>query len=178
MRAGLRIRRMKDVLPDHLRAGLTIVFCGTAAGTASAARRAYYAGPGNLFWPMLHETGLTERLLVPEQFALLNNYRIGLTDVAKKTSGSDNSLRKQDFCVESFTERMESTRPKLIAFNGKKAASVVLQRPTHAIGYGLQDESLGESRLFVLPSTSGSGRKYWDKTHWVELARVAREAEF
>jgi len=40
------------VLPDVLTPGLQVVFCGTAAGTASAKRGAYYAGPGNQFWPM------------------------------------------------------------------------------------------------------------------------------
>jgi TDG/mug DNA glycosylase family protein len=166
-----------DVLPDHLRSGLIVVFCGTAAGTASAARKAYYAGPGNMFWPTLHETRLTERLLVPEEFTRLNEYGIGLTDVAKKVSGSDDSLRNTDFSVDSFRERMASTRPKLIAFNGKKAASAVFEMPTRAIRYGLQEQSLGESRVFVLPSTSGSGRKYWDKAYWMDLARIVKETE-
>jgi TDG/mug DNA glycosylase family protein len=161
-----------DMLPDHLRPGLVIIFCGTAAGTASAMCKAYYAGPGNLFWPTLHETGLTDRLLGPEEFTLLNEYGSGLTDVAKKTSGSDDSLRKEDFCVGSFRERM--AKPKLIAFNGKKAASVVLQKPTRAIRYGLQEQRFLESRVFVLPSTSGTARKYWDKAHCVDLARLAK----
>ena len=40
-----------------------IVFCGTAAGTVSAARGAYYAHPQNRFWSALHAIGLTPRLL-------------------------------------------------------------------------------------------------------------------
>lgn len=37
------------VLPDLLRPGLRVVFCGTAAGAASALSGAYYAGRGNRF---------------------------------------------------------------------------------------------------------------------------------
>ena len=164
-----------DVLDDVLCCGLTIVFCGTAAGDDSAARKAYYAGPGNLFWQTLYEIRLTERLLAPEEFTSLNQYRIGLTDLAKKTSGLDDSLTMKDFDVDRFRSRIASTKPKLIAFNGKKAASVVFERPTHSIRYGLQEQSFGGCRAFVLPSTSGSGRRYWDKIHWFELARIAEE---
>ena len=44
---------MAEVLPDILQPGLRVVFCGTAAGRASAKARAYYAGPGNSFWKTL-----------------------------------------------------------------------------------------------------------------------------
>ena len=48
--AGVR----NPVLPDLLGPGLRIVFCGTAAGTVSAARGAYYAHPQNRFWSALY----------------------------------------------------------------------------------------------------------------------------
>jgi TDG/mug DNA glycosylase family protein len=37
------------VLPDVLAPNLAIIFCGTAVGSVSAQRRAYYAGPGTVF---------------------------------------------------------------------------------------------------------------------------------
>ena len=54
-----------SVLPDVLAPGLRAVFCGTAAGTKSAIAGAYYAGPGNKFWPTLHAIGLTPRRFAP-----------------------------------------------------------------------------------------------------------------
>ena len=163
-----------DVLPDHLRPDLRIVFCGTAAGKASALRGAYYAGPGNLFWRTLHQAGFTRQLLQPHEFRLLNDFDIGLTDVAKKASGADAILTESDFCVDGFRRRMDRTTPAFIAFNGKKAASVILGKSTRQISYGLQTETLGISKLFVLPSTSGSGRRYWNEAYWFELARLAQ----
>ena len=45
------------ILPDVLQPGLALVFCGTAAGKRSAAERAYYAHPGNMFWRALPAGG-------------------------------------------------------------------------------------------------------------------------
>jgi TDG/mug DNA glycosylase family protein len=39
-----------SVLPDVLKPGLKVVFCGTAVGNKSARASAYYAGRGNQFW--------------------------------------------------------------------------------------------------------------------------------
>ena len=44
---------MTDVLSDLLQHSLRIVLCGTAAGTTSAAARAYYAHRQNKFWKRL-----------------------------------------------------------------------------------------------------------------------------
>ena len=66
------------VLPDLLKPGLKIVFCGTAAGNVSAARGAYYAHPQNRFWTALHAFGLTPRKLRPEDYAELPQWGLGL----------------------------------------------------------------------------------------------------
>jgi TDG/mug DNA glycosylase family protein len=70
------------VLPDLIRPGLKVILCGTAVGNVSAQRGAYYAGPGNRFWQILADTGLTPRLLKPEEYRLLPSFGIGLTDLA------------------------------------------------------------------------------------------------
>ena len=62
------------MLDDVLEPGLSVVYCGTAAGTRSAAVRQYYAGRGNKFWPILHEVVLTPRLLAPSEYLLLPKY--------------------------------------------------------------------------------------------------------
>lgn len=65
------------VLPDILRPGLRLIVCGTAAGRAWAARKAYYAGRGNRFWEVIHRVGLTPELLSPEDCPTLLQYGIG-----------------------------------------------------------------------------------------------------
>ena len=68
---------MTDVLSDLLQHSLRIVLCGTAAGTTSAAERAYYAHRQNKFWKILHATGLTPELLQPRQYRSLLQHGIG-----------------------------------------------------------------------------------------------------
>ena len=83
----------KHVLPERLRPGLDLVFCGTAAGRQSALTGTYYAHPQNRFWRTLHEVGLTPRLFHPHEYELLWEHGIGLTDIAKFASGMDRHFR-------------------------------------------------------------------------------------
>ncbi|WOH50354.1 uracil-DNA glycosylase family protein [Bradyrhizobium sp. sBnM-33] len=80
---------MTDVLSDLLQHSLRIVLCGTAAGTTSAAERAYYAHRQNKFWKILYETRLTPEPLQPHQYRDLLQHRIGLTDLVKAGVGMD-----------------------------------------------------------------------------------------
>jgi TDG/mug DNA glycosylase family protein len=116
------------ILPDVISAKLRVVFCGTAAGAASARASAYYAGPGNAFWSTLHEIGLTSVLLAPTEYPRLLGYGIGLTDLCKLRSGSDRSIGSGGFDVARLVSTMTRYRPTMLAFNGKKAAQIALGR--------------------------------------------------
>ena len=162
-------RTERHILPDLLQPGLALVFCGTAAGRRSAAERAYYAHPGNLFWRALFEAGLTPRLLVPPEFPLLLDYGIGLTDLAKRHSGNDDELPRDAFDAPALVAKIERHAPRLLAFTSKNAARSALG---HAVGYGLQGETIGDTRLVVLPSPSGQARGHWDLAPWLALSEL------
>jgi TDG/mug DNA glycosylase family protein len=153
-----------------LEPGLRVVFCGTAAGEVAARVGAPYAGPGNRFWWVLHEVGLTPRLLEPREFRELPRLGIGLTDVAKHAVGGDSTLRASDFDSAAVVEKMERYRPGVLAFVGKRAAGEVLRRKPR--GYGEQDVTIDLTRVWVLPSTSGAARGFWDVAPWEALART------
>ena len=156
---------IRDVLAPDLR----VVFCGTALGARSAQVGAYYAGRGNRFWTTLHEIGLTPVVLRPEEYARVLDYGIGLTDICKTRSGSDEQIGRDAFDVPRLRASLERCSPAWIAFNGKNAASAVLGRH---VDYGEQAEKLGGVRSFVLPSTSGAARRYWDSGWWRALAKA------
>jgi TDG/mug DNA glycosylase family protein len=158
---------VKEVLPDLLRPGLKVVFCGTAAGTASAKARAYYAGPGNAFWQALHLTGLTPVELVPAEFERLPEFGIGLTDICKIAYGSDAEVGVAEFDAAGLQEKIATAEPTYLAFNGKNAARGALERD---VAYGLQEEQLGGAAVWVLPSTSGAARRFWKIEPWRQLA--------
>ena len=158
-----------NVLRDVLTRDLDVVFCGTAAGNESARRKAYYAGPGNSFWATLFRVGLTPRQLEPEQYEDLHCFRLGLTDLAKHTSGSDRDLLASDFDCKGLRRKILKYRPRILAFTSKRAAEEFLGRE---VGYGLLPDRIGDTALFVLPSPSGAARRYWNEQHWQELARL------
>jgi double-stranded uracil-DNA glycosylase len=162
-----------SVLPDVLERGLAIVFCGTAAGTASARRCAYYAGPGNRFWNTLFEVGLIPRLIAPEEFESVTEFGLGLTDLAKHVAGCDEDLPDGCFDGVGLTERILAISPGILAFTSKRAAEEYVGHP---VDYGLLEETIGRTRLFVLPSPSGAARRHWDDRPWNELANRSRGA--
>jgi TDG/mug DNA glycosylase family protein len=166
---------LTPVLPDLLMPSLRLVICGSAAGTVSARKGEYYAGPGNKFWGILAQTGLTPRLLRPDEFPLLPGFGIGLTDLAKHASGPDASIRPDHYNPDGLAERIRACRPGILAFNGKRAASVFLGRKSDGVRYGIQPEIPGLPAVFVLPSTSGLASGSWNPTHWHDVASAMPE---
>jgi double-stranded uracil-DNA glycosylase len=158
------------ILPDVLRPGLRLIFCGTAAGKRSAQEGAYYAHPGNMFWRALFQAGLTPRLLTPQEFPLLPGFGIGLTDLAKRHVGNDDELPRDAFDVPGLLAKVETYAPTMLAFTSKHAARAVLGA---GVGYGLQHRAFGSTKVFVLPSPSGQARGHWDVAHWLALAARA-----
>jgi len=157
-----------DILPDVLKDGLRLVVCGSAAGTKSAAVGAYYAGPGNRFWPTLHRVGLTPILIAPRDFGSVLGYGIGLTDIVKKRFGGDSVFRRDDYDPEGLRRRIERFQPRILAFNGKNAAKHFYQAK---VDYGWRPGGdIGATRVFVAPSTSRAANGFWNEDLWRELA--------
>lgn len=161
------------ILPDVLAPDLVLVLCGTAPSRTSKEAGAYYANPGNLFWPTLHKVGLTSVRLQPRDYAQVIRWRIGLTDLNKTEWGADSELTRGAFDVDGFTAKMRRWRPAIIAFDSKTAGRAFLGRPVSA--YGRQPETLDGSALFVVPSPSGRARAWWHEAPWRDLASAVRE---
>lgn len=157
------------VLPDLLAPGLRLVFCGSAPGAVSAARGAYYAHPGNRFWRVLHEAGLTPRRLAPAEYPHLLRLGIGLTDMAKHASGNDDQLPPGAYDPAGFAARIRAVRPQALAFTAKAPAAAFLGRPTGALRYGRVEGVADFPPLWVLPSTSGQASRFWDDRPWHAL---------
>jgi TDG/mug DNA glycosylase family protein len=159
-----------DVLPDVLVPGLDVVFCGTAAGHKSARLRAYYAGPGNLFWSTLHEIGLAPVRLSPEQYPRVLEYGIGLTDLAKETSGPDHDLLPSDFSADGLRGKLRQFQPRILAFTSKNAAEAFFG---HEVEFGVVDEPIEGVMPFVLNSPSQRAKKHWcNGRYWRDLASL------
>jgi TDG/mug DNA glycosylase family protein len=148
------------VLPDYLSSGLRVVFCGTAVGTTSAERGHYYAGPGNEFWPLLHESGLTPVLLTPDEDARVLDFGLGLTDLAKEIAASTDAGLGSHYDIEGFVGKIERFDPAWLAFHGKTAGRAASQALGHGsmVTLGAQPWKVGRTSVFVLPSASAANR--------------------
>jgi double-stranded uracil-DNA glycosylase len=162
----------ESAVPDVLAPGARVVFCGINPGRVSAAARAPFANPRNDFWRLLHAAGFTSRLLEPHDFRELAAFGIGLTNAARRTTRGSGELRAADF--EGARERLEQIarafEPRVIAFVGKAAYhGPFRERPDH----GLQERSLGETALFVLPSTSPANAavSWGERLRWFRALR-------
>ena len=156
-------RSMKDeplpTLPDLLRQGLDLVFVGINPGSYSAAKRHYYARPGNLFWWALGGSGIVKGTVTPNMDASLLDRGIGFTDVAKRPSNAASDLSADEFAAGAtvLIEKLELYQPLVACFNGISAYS-------HCFGSGAapgpRPERIGHTRIYVVPSTSRRNAHY------------------
>jgi G:T/U-mismatch repair DNA glycosylase/ADP-ribose pyrophosphatase YjhB (NUDIX family) len=146
-----------------------VLFCGINPGRVSAAAGAHFANPRNDFWRLLHASWLTPRLLAPAEQHLLPRYGIGVTNAAQRTTRGSGDLRRGDFAGSD--ERLEQIalelRPAWIGFVGKEAyRGAFRERPA----LGVQARRLGDTRLFVLPSTSPANAavRWEERLRWFD----------
>jgi double-stranded uracil-DNA glycosylase len=159
-----------STVPDVLAPDLRVIFCGINPGRVSAAAGAHFANPRNDFWRLLHAAKFTSRLYAPEEQHDVLKEGIGLTNAAYRTTPGSGDLRRADF--EGAAERLErlasELKPKWFGFVGKEAYRGAFGKRAEL---GVQERGLGETRLFVLPSTSPANAA----VPWLERERWFQE---
>jgi TDG/mug DNA glycosylase family protein len=75
-------------LPDILKIGLRVVFCGINPGVRSAKVGHHFANRSNRFWRGLHRSGFTPREILPPDACSLLDYGCGLTSAVEKATVS------------------------------------------------------------------------------------------
>jgi double-stranded uracil-DNA glycosylase len=143
-------------LQDIVTPGLRVVIAGTIAIWDRTALEHYYAGPGNSFWRLLHEGGLTPRLLVPEDDHLLPAYGIGLMDLVRTEPSPPGEPPRFD--VAGFVTTLAAVAPDAVAFVSKTAATSYARAAGERAprGYGELSWTVAGRSAFVLPGPSGA----------------------
>ena len=113
----------------------------------------------------------------PDEFPDLLDLRIGLTDICKHSAGNDSQLAISAHDVVAVRKKIMRYQPRVAAFTSKTAFRLFAGvRVGESVEYGWQDENIGETLCFVLPSPSGQARRYWDIAPWIALQRHLRES--
>ena len=109
-------------------------------------------------------------MLEPSEQDELLELGLGVTNAACRTTPGSGDLRRADFDPARIEQVARELRPRAIAFVGKEAyRGLFNERPE----LGPQGRLLGETALFVLPSTSPANAAvpYDERLRWFRALR-------
>ena len=164
-------------LPDVIAPGLHVLFCGINPGLYTAAVQQHFGRPGNRFWPTLHRAGFTPRLFHPSEQRVLLPLGIGITNVVARATAAADELSREEL-VEGgkvLARKVKRYQPRYLAIVGVGAYRTAFDRPKAKMG--LQEETIGETKIWVLPNPSGLNANY-QPAQLVELFAKLRIAAF
>jgi len=160
---------------DVIVPGLRVLFCGINPGLYTAAVGHHFARPGNRFWPALHASGFTARLLSPFEERDLLELGLGITNVVSRATASAAELTPADFIKGGrlLRNKIRRFQPRFVAVLGVGAYRLAFARPKAVIGD--QNEVIHGSRVWVLPNPSGLNANY-QMSELIRLFRALRQA--
>ncbi|HEX5753269.1 MAG TPA: G/U mismatch-specific DNA glycosylase [Archangium sp.] len=158
-------------MPDLLAPGLKVLFCGINPSVYSAVVGYHFARPGNRFWPALHASGFTDRLLAPSEQEALLALGYGITNVVDRATVSADVLTAEELAAggRQLEAKVRRYRPRCLAVLGIGAWRTAFGHPKASLG--AQPKRLGGTRVWVLPNPSGLNAHYRPQ----DLARLFRE---
>jgi len=162
-------------LPDVIGPNLRVLFCGINPGLYTAAVGHHFARPGNRFWPALHKSGFTDRLISPFDERELLQSGIGISNVVPFATASAAELTREDFIAggRRLGSKVKRYNPRIIAILGVGAYRHAFDLPKAQIG--AQPERIHDARVWVLPNPSGLNANY-QLPELVKLFRQLRKA--
>jgi TDG/mug DNA glycosylase family protein len=143
-------------LEDIVAPGLRVIIAGTIAAWDRAELEHYYAGAGNKFWVLLHESGLVPELLPPHEEHRVLEFGVGLTDLVRTEVSPPGEPPRFD--VTGFHRLVRRNRPRALAFVSKTAAGSYARAAGERAprGYGPLSWDVAGVPAFVLPGPSGA----------------------
>lgn len=135
------------LVPDVVADGLRVLFCGIKPGLMTAATGYHFARPGNRFWPVLHLSGFTPRLLKPSEQGELLSYGLGITNVVARATARADELTAEEHAEgrRLLTAKVERLRPRWLAVVGVTAYRAAFDDRKAAIGP--QERLIGDTRV-------------------------------
>ncbi|OJJ98073.1 hypothetical protein ASPACDRAFT_123021 [Aspergillus aculeatus ATCC 16872] len=168
---------LRDTIPKNLDLLLVGVNPGILTGVTGHA----YAHPSNLFWKLLHWSGITAIRHPPsDTYALPGLYNIGNTNIVERPTRDASMLSRaeMDAGVPVLEAKVAAQRPAVVCLVGKSIWEAVWRVKTgrrirkEEFRYGWQDEGMNMGGGVVSgdenggggelgPSSSSAGEKIW-----------------
>jgi TDG/mug DNA glycosylase family protein len=162
-------------VPDVIAPGLDVLFCGINPGLYSGATGHHFARPGNRFWPALHLSGFTDRLLAPYEKGDLLGLGLGITNLVARATARADELTDEELRRggKRLVKKLHEYEPRFLAVLGLSA-----YRSAFGVqaSVGPQPEAVGTTRLWVLPNPSGLNAHYQLPALAAEFEKLLNEA--
>ena len=139
-----------------LEPGLDVVFVGYNPSRLAWRTGHHYANPGNRFYHLLHDAGLTPRRFMPAECRDLLDLGIGLADLLHEWSPRADDFPRATYlaALPGFRRRLARAAPRAVMLNGIGIYRLVFDRSPAHLGRDA-DARLGSAAVFVAPSSSG-----------------------
>ncbi|GLA17708.1 hypothetical protein AnigIFM62618_004856 [Aspergillus niger] len=183
-----------SLLVDTIPPNLTLLLVGVNPGILTGVTGYAYAHPSNLFWKLLHWSGITPIRHPPsDTYKLPELYNIGNTNIVERPTRDASMLSKKemDAGVPILEEKVREKRPEVVCLVGKSIWEAVWRVKVgrgirkEEFRYGWQDLEMNMgrvggkggwegARVFVATTTSGlaAGMSLQEKREvWDELGR-------
>jgi TDG/mug DNA glycosylase family protein len=159
-------------LPDLIADDLCVLLAGINPGLSSAADGHHFANAGNRLWPALHRSGFTPDLLSAEREQELLQLGIGITSIVRRPTVRAAELTKDEYVEggKQLRRRVLARRPDWLALLGVTGYRAAFGAAGAQVG--LQPETIGTTRIWVLPNPSGLNAHYPPAVLAVEFARL------
>jgi TDG/mug DNA glycosylase family protein len=147
-------------VPDIIAPRLKVLFVGINPGLYSGAVGHHFARPGNRFWPVLHKAGFTDAQLSPFGERELLKHGYGITNIVSRTTAAATELDQKELKAggKRLIAKIRRARPRVVAILGIQAFRIAFKKPETR--FGLQQERIGSSQVWVLPNPSGLNASY------------------
>lgn len=147
-------------VPDLIAPGLRVLFCGINPGLYSGATGHHFARPGNRFWPALRIGGFTDHQVSPFDEQQLLQAGLGVTNFVMRTTAVASELTDDELKTgaKALQRKVLRYKPRVLAVLGVGAYRTGFARPKARLG--LQEETIGDTRLWILPNPSGLNAHY------------------
>lgn len=158
------LRHSKGLPPlrDRIRPDVRVLFVGINPGVRSSLTGHHFAGFSNRFWKLLYESRL-----VPDPITFADDDRLpewgyGVTNIVRRPTPGIDTLRPGEYVAGRTRLRAKVRRfkPAVVAMVGLTVFRAMFPGRKGAVALGLQEETMGESAVFVLPNPSGRNANY------------------
>jgi double-stranded uracil-DNA glycosylase len=149
-------------LRDRIRPGVQLLFVGINPGVRSALTGHHFAGFSNRFWKLLYDSRLVPEPISYEDDDRLPEWGYGITNIVPRPTPGIDTLERDEYVAgrTALRRKILRYRPAVVAMVGVTVFRAMFPERKDAVVLGLQQELIGESRVFVVPNPSGRNANF------------------